>query len=451
MPFVLSPYHCLFSFPLKTIIKTGNAMNRISEVTKRDIKDIFSDGIEIYEFLDTRTLKYYFCGRLSEVDFLNRLFNLKDLPSLDTRYKNAEEEISYHSFNDDYSYDWIFCDRRFGLMSCNDEDYLRFICEIFHPAVRKEEAEWNIILDQVNHCLRNDGYEIYPYKKISNKDTFSWRIYSPCELTEILPFSIRCRKQLESESPRLSIPKRVRRELYQFMNSCNETYRTRDESGWDYDRTTIEDVFDQMRKYYIPKCYDKNDNFVETDDFESFMMGTAPKYVFDAIEIFSQNCSDDTFQNQINSILIANDIPYELKDGQMVNRLSNKIMMKTDILSPEAGLRELLQESINFMNIGNYQLAIEKIWDAFERLKSYFCSDSIDKKKSIEMILDRISGDNAEYRNFFNNEFIAITEIGNKYRIRHHEITKIEIPDDKYRKYFYKKCYTLITTTLEFL
>ena len=125
--------------------------------------------------------------------------------------------------------------------------------------------------------------------------------------------------------------------------------------------------------------------------------------------------------------------------------------MKTDILSPEAGLRELLQESINFMNIGNYQLAIEKIWDAFERLKSYFCSDSIDKKKSIEMLLDRISGDNAEYRNFFNNEFMAITEIGNKYRIRHHEITKIEIPDDKYRKYFFKKCYTLITTTLEFL
>lgn len=426
-------------------------MNKISEVTKRDIKDIFGNGIEIDEFLDTRTLKYYFCGRLNEVEFLSRLFNLKEIPSLDTRYKNAEEEISHHSFNDDYSYDWIFCDRRFGLMSCNDEDYLRFICEIFHPAVRKEDGEWNIILDWINLYLQNDGYEIYPYNKISNKDTFSWRIYSPPELTEILPFSIRCNKQLKAEARKLSIPKIVRRELFQFMNSCNETYRTRDESGWNYDRTTIEDVFDQMRRYYIPQCYDKNNKFVETDDFESFIMSTVPKFVFDAIEIFSRNCSNDTFQNQINSILIANDISYELKDGQIVNRLSNNIMLKTDILSPEAGLKELLQESISFMNNGNYQLAIEKIWDAFERLKSYFCSDSIDKKKSIKMILERLSGDNTEYKNFFNNEFITITEIGNKYRIRHHEMTKIEIPDDRYRKYFYMRCYVLITTVLEFL
>ena len=426
-------------------------MNKISEVTKRDIQDIFGNGIEIDDFLDTRTLRYYFCGRLSEVEFLSRLFNLKEIPSLDTRYKNAEEEILRHSLNDDYSYDWIFRDRRFGLMSCNDEDYLRFICEIFHPAVRKEDAEWNTILGHVNLYLRNDGYEIYPYNKISNKDTFLWRIYSPHELTEILPFSIRCRKQLEAESFKLSIPKIVRRELFQFMNSCKETYRTRDESGWYYDKTTFEDVFDHMRKYYIPRCYDKDNNFEETNDFESFIMATAPKFVFDAIEIFSQNCSNDTFQNQINSILMANDISYELKDGQIVNRLSNKIMMKTDILSPEAGLKELLQESINFMNNGNYQLAIEKIWDAFERLKSYFCSDSIDKKKSIDLILERLSSDNAIYKNFFDSEFQAITAIGNKYRIRHHEMTKTEIPDDRYRKYFYMKCYVLITTILEFL
>lgn len=426
-------------------------MNKITEVTKRDIKDVFGNGIIIDEYFYSRTLKYYFCGRLSEVDFLSRLFNLKEIPSQDGRYKNAEEEIAHHSLSEDYTYDWIFTDSRFKLMSCNDEDYLRFICEIFHPVVRKEDAEWNTILDNVNYYLRNDGYEIYPYKKISNKNAFAWRKYKPPKSTEILPFSIRCRKQLESSFQKLSIPRIARREVFQFMKSCNETYRTRDESGLEYNRTTIECVLEQIRKYYIPQYYNKKGKFVKTDNFESFIMGTAPKYVFDTIEIFSKNCSNDTFQNHINGILSANDIFYELKDGQMVNRLSDKIMMETDIASPEVGLKELIQESINFMSVENYQLAIEKIWDAFERLKSYFCTDSIDKKKSVEMILKRLSYDTTDYKNFFNNEFHLLTEIGNKYRIRHHEITKIEIPDDRYRKYFYKKCYALITTALEFL
>lgn len=426
-------------------------MNKITEVTKRDIKDIFGIGIEIDGFFDVRTLKYYFCGRLHEVDFLNRLFNLKEIKALDKRFKNAEEEISYHSHNDDYSYDWIFCDPRFRLMSCKDEDYLRFICEIFHPAVRKEDAEWNILLDHVNYYLRNDGYELYPYKKISNKDIFSWRIFSPAKITDDLPFSIRCRKQLDSSAKKLSIPKIVRRELLQYMNSCNVTYRTKDETGWDYNTTITENVFRQMKKYYTPQCYDKNKNFVETNVFDDFIMSTSPKYVFDAIEFFSQNYTNDDFQKHINSILTVHDILYELREGKMENRISNKIMMNADILSPEAGLKELIGESISFINDGSFQLAIEKIWDALERLKSYFCSESIDKKKSIEMLVKRLSEANVEYEKFFDKEFKEITYIGNTYRIRHHETTKIEIPDDRYRKYFYMKCYILITTALEFL
>ena len=45
-------------------------MNRITEITRRDILDLFRNGLVIDEFFETKTIIYYFWGRLTEVDFL---------------------------------------------------------------------------------------------------------------------------------------------------------------------------------------------------------------------------------------------------------------------------------------------------------------------------------------------------------------------------------------------
>ena len=45
-------------------------MNRITEITKRDILDLFQNGLEIDEFFRTRTVTYNYYGRLEEIDFL---------------------------------------------------------------------------------------------------------------------------------------------------------------------------------------------------------------------------------------------------------------------------------------------------------------------------------------------------------------------------------------------
>ena len=47
-------------------------MNRITEITKRDILDLFQNGLEIDEFFQTRTVTYNYYGRLEEIDFLKR-------------------------------------------------------------------------------------------------------------------------------------------------------------------------------------------------------------------------------------------------------------------------------------------------------------------------------------------------------------------------------------------
>ena len=59
-------------------------MNRITEITKRDILDLFRNGLEIEEFFETKTVIYYYFGRFEEIDFLKRLYDLGKMPSNDS-------------------------------------------------------------------------------------------------------------------------------------------------------------------------------------------------------------------------------------------------------------------------------------------------------------------------------------------------------------------------------
>ena len=69
-------------------------MNRITEITKRDILDLFRNGLEIEEFFETKTVIYYYFGRFEEIDFLKRLYDLGKMPSNDSRFINAEQDLS---------------------------------------------------------------------------------------------------------------------------------------------------------------------------------------------------------------------------------------------------------------------------------------------------------------------------------------------------------------------
>ena len=116
-------------------------MNKISEVTRQDIIDIIREGFTVIldeeeyddksdEYVTERTIKMPYYGRLDEIDFLSRVYNLKELPSHDSRYKNALDDISCHLRWDDYEEEcWFFQDERFKLQQKDgDEPLLRFIC-----------------------------------------------------------------------------------------------------------------------------------------------------------------------------------------------------------------------------------------------------------------------------------------------------------------------------------
>lgn len=426
-------------------------VNRISEITKRDILDLFRNGIEIDEFFETKKITYFYFGRMEEIEFLRRLYDLKNMPSLDSRFPDAESDMLQHTVNnDDYPFCWVFEDERFQLKNGSDEIYLKFICEIFHPTVRFEKGYWKEFFAEVNKLLQNDGYELYSAEKISNRDVYGWRIFREEENKIFIPYSQRNAKAIKEKKIALTIKRSARNQVYQLLERYNEIYQKTTETGWNYNVSTCEEIFNDMRKFYIPKCYNDQKQYIETNNLQDFIYCSSPYCVMDAIEFFEKYCGANDFETEVNAILKLNAIALKLDSGKIVNTFDSQIKSSTLSLIEEAGLKELLQEVTQYYDENNLKIAVEKLWDAFERLKTYY-SPTLDKKKSINKIISDMSSDKEPYKELFEKEFHELTAIGNNFRIRHHETIKIDIEDNRHYEYFYKRCLSLISIAIQYL
>lgn len=158
--------------------KGAMLLNRLSEITKRDIYELFRDGYIVEDLFWTENVEYPYYGRLNEVEFLERLYDLENMESNDPRQENAKGDIIRHTIaNDDYPYCWVFQDERFGLKSGTDDTFLKFICEIFHPLVRDEKKQWETFFKRVNELIKEDGYELYVKEYISGREVYRYRLF----------------------------------------------------------------------------------------------------------------------------------------------------------------------------------------------------------------------------------------------------------------------------------
>lgn len=133
----------------------------VSEVTRRNILDALSLS------------PFDWSGRLDEQAFLWRIYDLDKLPSTDSRFSNAANDIWMHRLHFvDWSDDWVFSDTRFDLLGCPDERFLEFLCETIHPVVRSDVSEVDKMLDIYNANLKVDGWEIRQDGEISGRPIF---------------------------------------------------------------------------------------------------------------------------------------------------------------------------------------------------------------------------------------------------------------------------------------
>ena len=99
------------------------------------------------------------------------------MESYDSRFKSAAEDIWHHRvYNNDWEDNWVFTDKRFNLLMCDDSIFLNFLCEMIHPIVRADTSEVNKLLQIFNENLKQDNYEIVEKSRISGRPIFVGRL-----------------------------------------------------------------------------------------------------------------------------------------------------------------------------------------------------------------------------------------------------------------------------------
>lgn len=120
----------------------------------------------------------------------------------------------------------------------------------------------------------------------------------------------------------------------------------------------------------------------------------------------------------------------------------------------ESGLRQLLFEAVQLYKNPRpdiNKLALDKVWDAFERLKTIYVDADIDKKHSVAEVVSKVSCGREVYGKLIDDEFKSLTTIGNTFRIRHHELDKIDLCDDNYVEYLFSRCFSLIALAIKYI
>ncbi len=211
------------------------------------------------------------------------------------------------------------------------------------------------------------------------------------------------------------------------------------------------------------------------DDYDQYALIDYIEFFAQNIEDISENWNNERYRNyqyidclgteniftqfksEINELFTEAGLLYTLTDEAIVERIIvnsplTKEMEHHFSTVKESGTRDLLKDAIALYKTPNpsaRQDSVEKIWDALERLKTYYVS--MDKKASATKIVKDMSGGNCEFESLFNTEFKTLTDIGNHYRIRHHETDKIDIVDDKYYDYLFNRCLSLIALAVQYL
>lgn len=260
---------------------------------------------------------------------------------------------------------------------------------------------------------------------------------------------------------------------YLFPLKCHHDFTDRDYLVFDnnhfFNRLNIKipTLFrDQNGNIGLPQQNEKYDQYALLDLIEF-----VAKNIKDIREGWNHNqyknfwnidCLDTTFtraicQKEINEIFDESGLLYTLNPNMEVERVVENGVLSSEIVSSistiqEQGIRELLEEAIGYFRQPKPEvrkIAVEKIWDAFERLKTYYTS--LKKNQSADKIVDDMSNQSAEYKQIFEAEFKALTDIGNNFRIRHHETNKIDITDLRHYDYFFNRCLALISTAISYL
>ena len=183
-------------------------------------------------------------------------------------------------------------------------------------------------------------------------------------------------------------------------------------------------------------------------------------YGHDDLTFGTSNVCKYEFIKDINAIFKKTGLLYCVNQKGEVERIIENGVLSEEIEKSiptikEIGIQELLNEAIALHKNPHPEArkdAIEKIWDAFERLKSYYATKQQEKLSSIDKIITDISGGQEYIKQLFDKEFKTLTnEIGNACHIRHSEVWQVDVTDIRHYDYFFNRCLSIIALAIQYL
>lgn len=208
----------------------------------------------------------------------------------------------------------------------------------------------------------------------------------------------------------------------------------------------LEDVDKYALLDFIEFCYSKIGDIRE-DQYHSFFQ----HYHLSFMDTF---VSKEGFREEVNQIFSRNGIVFYLDgDGTVRRQLPTEldaVLHNLNIRSKDRDLNELVHaaiENIRKPKDFDRQIALEKIWDAFERLKTFY--DPANKRASATTLVTNIATGTANFDILLDNEFKTLTTIGNDYQIRHFEQGKIKIATLKQIDYLFYRMIALIDLCMD--
>lgn len=167
---------------------------------------------------------------------------------------------------------------------------------------------------------------------------------------------------------------------------------------------------------------------------------------------FDQQSGQEEFRATVNRIFARNGVAFEmLSNGRIVHVLPPVLgddLKRMVFRTGDRILDNMLEECRNKFTDRNPLLrreGLERLWDAWERLKSL--ADPEDKKKSISIILDATANE-ATLRQRLESEARELTDIGNSHLIRHTELKQVPVIDVDHVDYLFHRLFAMIQLML---
>ncbi len=158
------------------------------------------------------------------------------------------------------------------------------------------------------------------------------------------------------------------------------------------------------------------------------------------------------FRAAVNRIFARNQLAYELKDNGQILRLAapvlHEVLAAQAFRTGDAALDELLESArAKFLSPDSSvrREAIEKLWDGWERVKTL--EPGPDKRASAKALLDK-TADEPNFREVLEQEAKALTDVGNRFQIRHSETSQVPLQRNDHVDYLFHRLFALIWLVL---